>query len=96
MDDMRQVTEPDDSSTLDFVDLNKLRISIDEAEARLAEARENVNGAAKEIERIEVILSKWRRYQVYQRQRVGILERRIYTDRQMLRSEEDYQSGIEP
>ena len=94
--DNNAVTEPPvDSSHLDYVDMGKLRIAIDEAESRLAEARENVIGAAKEIDRIELILSRWRRYHVYQRQRVGVLERRIYADRQQLRIEEDYASGVE-
>lgn len=80
--------------TTDHQHRAELRIQIDDLEGRLAEARSNIEGSDAEIEALSLLLSKWKRFRAYQVQREGVLENRIRIEREQLRMEEDYASGV--
>lgn len=74
--------------------MEEMRAKIAEGEAHLADARENAAIAAEEIDKIAAILDNWRRFSLYQEKRIVVLEHRIKSDREQLRMEEDYASGV--
>jgi hypothetical protein len=82
------------NNKFEMVEMGKLRIQIEEGESRLLDARNNIKGAEIEIEKIKNILAGWERFHAYQRKRAAVLEYRIKGDREQLRMEEDYASGV--
>ncbi len=75
--------------------LANLRDGLISHEAKLDEARGNVRMADLEIELLEQKLTGWRKWRDYQGKRIGVFSDRIRADRQQLRMEEDFASGLQ-
>lgn len=78
----------------DEVHLNRIRGEISVNENKLSDTRGNIEMSDEAIKQIEKSLEGWKKFRSHQQRREAMFEKRIQADREQLRLEEDYASGV--